>query len=154
LSYAYIDADGNRIETNSVGNATWQAVLPQNKKGWYCLQCGIFMKAYPISHDLPFSHYSCSTCKKNITVTERNEVFDTTVKLAKEKCDLKTLEYNKDDRSWKIESSLFIGDSRIGARRKPIGPTERQEIIGKVQEVLQEELHISFENFQEFFSTE
>lgn len=146
--------EGNRIETNTINNATWQAVLPNNKHGWFCLQCSMYMKLYPISHDLPPTHWHCGTCKKNVRMSERNAVFDTTIQIAKEKCDLKTLEYSKDDRTWTIVSSEFIGDSRISSKRKPIKKTEREHIIDTIREAIMEELHISFEDFQQFFNTE
>ena len=97
---------------------------------------------------------TCLNCKKIITKSERDELSDATLKVAKEKCDLKTLEYNKEDRSWTILSNEFIGDSRISSRRRPIKQTEKQDIIGKIQFAIQDELHISFESFQEYFNTE
>jgi hypothetical protein len=112
------------------------------------------MKLYPISHDLPPTHYSCHNCKKNITIKERDEAFEACIKLAKEEFELKTLEYSKEDRIWKIESAIFVGDSRIGAKRRQIGQTEREEIIDKIQDALEDALHISFENFGEFLNTE
>jgi len=143
-----------RPQYRSIPNAKWQAVLPNNKHGWYCIQCGLYMKLYPISHDLPPTHWHCGTCKKNVTMSERDATFDTTLQIAKDKCDLKTLEYSKQDRTWTILSSEFLGDSRISATRRPIRKTEREHIIDTIQQAIQEELHISFESFQEYFNTE
>ncbi|HYT46317.1 MAG TPA: hypothetical protein VEP90_28565, partial [Methylomirabilota bacterium] len=58
------------------------------------------------------------------------------------------------DRTWTILSSEFLGDSRISATRRPIRKTEREHIIDTIQQAIQEELHISFESFQEYFNTE
>ena len=55
-----------------------------------------------VSHDLPPTHWHCNNCRKTISMSERNAVFDATLKVAKEKCDLKTLEYNKE-----IEVGLY-----------------------------------------------
>jgi hypothetical protein len=52
--------------------------------------------------------------KKNITISQRDETFEACIKLAKERYELKTLEYSKDERYWKIECALFVGSSRIG----------------------------------------
>jgi hypothetical protein len=147
----HYEEDGTWIEERAIGVALWPQIQKHN---WFCSQCGIYMKLYPISHDLEVTHWSCGTCKKVVTTTERDEAFEACIQLAKNEYDLKTLEYSKEQRYWTIISNLFIGDSRIGARRKPITPTERQEIMDKTQAALEDTLHISFENFQEFFNTE
>jgi len=140
-------------EPGGVRNLTIEYLKPQSgKHGWHCTQCGIYMKAYPISHDLEFTHWSCLNCKKNITKSERDATFDATLQIAKDKCDLKICEYNKEDRTWTILSNEFIGDSRISSKRRPIKKSEREHIIDTIQEAIQEELHISFESFQEYFN--
>jgi hypothetical protein len=147
--YGYRDANGEIVQTNQIGLAMWH---PYQPRLWYCTQCGIFMKLYNISLDLPATHWACLNCKKIITIKERDDVFELHIKLAKDKFDLHILEYDKESKYWKVESAVFIGDSRIGSKRKPIGETERQEILEKLQEVIQEQLLISFETFQDFFA--
>jgi hypothetical protein len=153
MKRGYRDPETGEIieQQNQVAIALWPE---QTRHNWFCSQCGIFMKAYPISHDLPFTHWSCTNCKKNITANERDESFNAHVKIAKERYDLKTLEYNKEDRSWNIESSIFVGDSRIGAKRKVIRPSELEQIVNEVQDMIEAQLHISFENWSEFWATD
>jgi len=85
-------------------------------------------------------------------MSERDEAFAAHVKIAKDRYDLKTLEYSKE--GWNIESSIFVGDNRIGAKRKVIKQTERDEIIDTLQDVISKELHVSFENWSTFWATE
>jgi hypothetical protein len=53
-----------------------------------------------VSLDLPPTHWYRGTCKKNVTMSERDATFDATLQIARDKCDLKTLEYNKEYRTF------------------------------------------------------
>ncbi|MGB7953116.1 MAG: hypothetical protein WCF23_03975, partial [Candidatus Nitrosopolaris sp.] len=63
--------------------------------------------------------------------------------------------FNSDvaNRNFEIESDVRISpnESRVSANRKRTRANERELIISELKSLIQEELKIEFENFQEYF---
>jgi hypothetical protein len=109
-----------------VKNLTFENMFKAPKPGgWLCSKCnGAKMYLHPISLDEPAQFWKCSKCERQITIEERNQVFEAIRQNVKDQYLLHVFDY---DKGWEIKSSEWIGESRIGAKRKPITPSERAD---------------------------
>jgi hypothetical protein len=143
------DQEGNIIEQPYIVNAIFQEAY---KHGLFCNQaCQKYMQLLPVSRDQKAHSWQCAC--KCITIENLNVVFDRFVEDFKEIYSLHKLDWDSKDRSFDIESAVWISpnQSRVNAKRKVIHETERHEILANLQNAVSEELGISFELWEEYF---
>jgi hypothetical protein len=155
MPYGYTDKQGNRIffkqndskhwsQTGGVQNLTFEQIAPQQPKthGWICGKEGAKMTLLPISHDIPAEYWECNSCQRQITIEERDGVFETIRQNIQTEYLLKTFEYDKLTNKWTIESSEWIGISRIGAKRRVFTAGMRQDLIEQLLSTIEDTLSI------------
>lgn len=130
-----------------IANATWK---PIPKHGWYCEKCSMYMKLLPINKDIPASHWECRC--RGISLLQRDKSFQINKEITQDLYLLRKLNYDKQNIHWDIESAQWSSpdESRINSQRRII--RDMDLIISELKALIEEELEISFENFQDFFN--
>ena len=142
------DEEGNILEPRPhIVAAFWPD--PPKRQGVYC-KTGHFMKLLPVNRDITEGLWWKCDCKC-ISLTGRDNCFERHRQLAINMFQLHKLEYNRQTNHFDIESSEWISHdgSRLNATRRQIGQTETEDILTKFQEVIEKELDISFDSFQD-----
>jgi hypothetical protein len=131
-------------QRGGVPNLTFEQIAPQQPKtkGWICSKDGAKMTLLPISHDVPAQYWQCHSCQRQITMEERDGVFDTIRQNIQDQYLLKTFQYDKITNKWTIESSEWIGESRIGAKRRTFTIGMRQDVIEQLLSTIEDTLSI------------
>jgi hypothetical protein len=148
VSYGYWDKNGDFVDAQAHINNLVLLDPPKSKRRWLCDK-GHTMHAFPISLDEKFTHWECP-CKK-ITVEQRDQTFKEVIERTKRDYQLKTLEYPNKNGGFTIESSVFVGQDRIDAKRKKIGHTEWKEITDNILFELKHRFGISIDTIKEYF---
>jgi hypothetical protein len=131
-------------QRGGVKNLTFEAIAPEQPKtkGWTCKNEGSKMTLLPINKDIPAEYWKCNSCQRQITIEERDGVFETIRKNIQDQYLLKTFEYDKTANKWTIESSQWVGISRIGAKRRTFTAGMRQDIIEQLLSTIEDTLSI------------
>ena len=82
--YVYKDEAGNKVVTSMVRNLTFENLeyegkIPSNKIiGWFCIKpCSAMpMDLLPIAKNKPAEYWKCRQCERQITIEERDSVFN------------------------------------------------------------------------------
>ncbi len=149
MRYGYRDQDGEVVETFGVAVALWND--PPKKYGLYC-RSGHYMRLKPVDKNIKENlWWECED--KCISLAARDRCFNFHRKIAMESFGLNTLDYDIKTDSWNLEGEWISPDNnRLNAVKRKVGPTEKQEILDKLQSVLETELEVTFETFGDFFA--
>jgi hypothetical protein len=91
---------------------------------------------------------------KCISLAARDRCFNFHRKLALETFGLNTLDYNIETDHWDIEGEWVSPDNnRLNAVKRQVGPAETEDILDKLKSVLQTELGVTFETWDNFFAS-
>lgn len=109
------------------------------------------MKLKPICKDIPATHWECRC--KGISLKQRDTLFELVRREVQESYNLFQFNYNIETRKWIIKSAEWIShdESRINAKRRVITTGQREEILNELQDIIETELLITFESFQDYF---
>jgi hypothetical protein len=133
-------------ELGGVPNLTMEHLSPKPKQqGWICVAKGCDgqrMNLLPVSHDEPVQYWQCTKCSRQITIQERDQIFEAIRLNVMDKYLLHIFVYDKQNNNWDIKSDEWPGPTRIGAKRKVIKAAEREEIIDQLLDTLEDTLQI------------
>jgi hypothetical protein len=148
VKYGYRDEDGEWIDTpHGLNIALW----PQQptKNDWYCLN-GHRMRLLPISLDIKNNLRWVCPCY-SIPLWGRDLAFNWAKEKVIEENSLRSLFWDKETKTIRIESAIFTGTSRTNSKRHSISLSERERIRDSLVELVQQALNISFDSWSEFF---
>jgi hypothetical protein len=140
-------------EKGGVRNLMFENLVPQPKaQGWICSKCDMqTMNLLPVNKRLPAEYWICTKCQRQISIVERDQVYDVIRQSVADKYSLEVFNYNKEKKTWDIQSAEWIGQSRIGAKQRQIKPSEREEIIDQLLNTLEDTLFIHFDTIRDYF---
>jgi hypothetical protein len=138
-----------------VANLTFENISPKPKpQGWICLVKGCDgqkKKLLPVSQDIPPEYWQCTKCQRTITIVERDNIFEAIRQQVIDKYQLKTFEYDKEKDIWEIILSEWIGQSRIGSKRRQLTAGMRQELKDELLNNIEDTLSIHINSIKEYF---
>jgi hypothetical protein len=140
-------------QTGGVKNLTFEAIAPRPPaQGWICTLCDAAnMVLLPVSHDENPLFWQCSNCNRQITMEERDQVFEAVKQNVKEKYLLHSLNFDRDNNRWTIISGEWRGESRIGAKRRTFSSAVREDLIEELLSSLEATLNIHFGTTRDYF---
>ncbi|MGB7956674.1 MAG: hypothetical protein WCF23_22100 [Candidatus Nitrosopolaris sp.] len=145
---------GEILEVYGVPNLTWDNISkPTKARGWKCGRHSITMKLFPISKDIPAEYWSCHECNNQITLQQRDAVFEEIRAAIQDKYFLHTFNYGRQNNNWTIESSEWVTENgtRLDSKRKRITSDFRKELIDHFKAALEHTLEIEIENIKDYF---
>lgn len=83
-------------DQGGIRNLTMEYLSPRPKpQGWICTKCDAQkMNLLPVSQDVPATHWECTKCNRQITIEERDQVFEAIRQQVIDKYQLKTFSYD------------------------------------------------------------
>jgi hypothetical protein len=148
--YGFRDENGEVVETAGVAVALW----PEKPKvyGFYC-KSGHYCKLKPVNKNITEGLWWECQCKC-ISLTARDRCFNFHRKIALETFNLNNLSYDVATDHWEIEGEWTSHDgNRLTAVKRKVGPTEKEEILDKLADVISQELGVTFEDWSNFFAS-
>lgn len=158
LNYTRINKQtGEKQIIKGVPNLTFENLSsPLEKSAWLCLKCNERpMDLYPINRSLPItdkSYWECRGCKRQISVEERDGIFEAVRQnvLDKYHKELEVFNYNKENNTWDIKGR-WQGQSRHTAKRMKITQGTKRDLIDELLNNIEDTLSINVNNLRDYF---
>jgi len=150
-----MDADGNRFQVPEVINATIEHLIPpKDKTGWYCTKpCDSEpMDLFPISRSVNPEFWECRKCHKQVTIAERDRIFETIRQniLDKYTKDIEVFSYDRKTNTFDVKGQ-YEGRSRHTAKRKKVTHGRKQDLVNQLLNTVESTLSIQVDNIKEYW---
>jgi hypothetical protein len=158
--YVYEDESGNRMVSSLVRNLSfenleYEGIIPSSKIiGWFCTKpCSAMpMDLLPIERNKQPEYWQCRSCRKQVSVQERDKVFEIIMKNVLEKYNKEVEIFTYDRQTNKFEIlGIYEGKSHHTSKRRLITKGNRAELINQLLTTCEDTLGIECQNIKGYF---